>query len=33
MDFNEENLNDPVGYTPDPEEFENWIKEGVKAFK
>ena len=33
MDLNEENLIDPVGYTPDPEEFENWIKEGVKGFK
>ena len=33
MNLNEKNLIDPVGYTPDPEEFENWIKEGVKGFK
>jgi thiol:disulfide interchange protein DsbD len=32
MDLNEENLLDPVGYTPDPDEFESWIKEGVKGF-
>ncbi|MFT5239039.1 MAG: thioredoxin-related protein, partial [Flavobacteriaceae bacterium] len=32
MDLNEENLIDPVGYTPDAEEFENWIKEGIKGF-
>jgi len=32
MDLNEENLIDPVGYTPDPEEFENWIRDGVKSF-
>jgi thiol:disulfide interchange protein len=33
MDLNEENLIDPVGYTPDAEEFEDWIKVGVKSFK
>ena len=33
MNLNEENLIDPVGYTPDPDEFESWIKEGVKGFK
>ncbi|MGK0427308.1 MAG: thiol:disulfide interchange protein DsbD [Ulvibacter sp.] len=32
MSLNEENLIDPVGYTPDPEEFENWLKEGIKGF-
>jgi thiol:disulfide interchange protein len=32
MDLNEQNLIDPVGYTPDAEEFENWIKEGIKVF-
>ena len=32
MDLDEENIIDPVGYTPDPEEFENWIKEGIQGF-
>ncbi|TDU39385.1 thiol:disulfide interchange protein DsbD [Gelidibacter sediminis] len=29
----EENLNDPVGYTPDVEEYFGWMEEGVEAFK
>lgn len=29
----EENLNDPVGYTPDIEEYLKWLKEGVSKFK
>jgi thiol:disulfide interchange protein DsbD len=32
MDLNEGNLIDPVGYTPDPEEFENWMREGINFF-
>ncbi|MCF6180577.1 thioredoxin family protein [Lutibacter sp.] len=30
---NEENLNDPVGYTPDVDEFYNWLKDGIKNYK
>jgi thiol:disulfide interchange protein len=33
MDHNEENLNKPVAYTPDVEEYTNWLKEGVSKFK
>jgi thiol:disulfide interchange protein DsbD len=33
MDHNEENLIDPVGYTPDIEEYYNWLQKGVGAFK
>jgi len=29
----EENLNDPVGYTPNTEDYLGWMKEGVGAFK
>ncbi|MBJ7881055.1 protein-disulfide reductase DsbD family protein [Gelidibacter salicanalis] len=29
----EENLNDPVGYTPNAQEYLEWMKEGVGAFK
>lgn len=29
----EENLNDPVGYTPDVETYFEWMEDGVKAFK
>jgi len=32
MDHNEENLIDPVGYTPDIEEYYNWLQNGVGAF-
>lgn len=33
MDHNEENLIDPVAYTPDVDEYYNWLKTGVSSFK
>ena len=33
MGHDEENLIDPVGYTPDVEEYFNWLKKGTTAFK
>jgi len=33
MDHNEDNLIDPVAYTPDVDEYYNWLKEGVGNFK
>ncbi|MGO3182847.1 MAG: cytochrome c biogenesis protein CcdA [Aequorivita sp.] len=33
MDHNEENLIDPVGYTPDIEEYYDWLQKGTGAFK
>ncbi|MDV7186433.1 cytochrome c biogenesis protein CcdA [Lutibacter sp. TH_r2] len=33
MDLNEENLLDPVAYTPDVDEYYNWLKEGIANFK
>ncbi|WP_111706958.1 protein-disulfide reductase DsbD family protein [Lutibacter citreus] len=33
MDLNEENLIDPVAYTPDVDEYFNWMKKGVSNFK
>lgn len=33
MDHNEESLNTPVGYTPDVEEFHQWLKDGISKFK
>ncbi|PHR70330.1 MAG: thiol:disulfide interchange protein [Lutibacter sp.] len=33
MDHNEENLIDPVGYTPNADEYFNWLKEGLSNFK
>lgn len=33
MDHNEENLIDPVGYTPDIEEYYGWLKKGTAAFE
>ncbi len=33
MDHNEENLIEPVGYTPDIEEYYGWLQKGVGAFK
>ncbi len=33
MNLNEENLTQPVGYTPNVDEYYNWLKEGIKAFK
>src|SRR5690606_13599902 len=29
----EKNLNDPVGYTPNVDEYFGWMEEGVEAFK
>lgn len=33
IDHNENNLIDPVGYTPDIEDYYNWLEKGVGAFK
>ncbi|OEK08340.1 thiol:disulfide interchange protein [Flavivirga aquatica] len=33
MDHNEENLIDPVAYTPDVQEYNTWLKNGIKNFK
>ncbi|MDO9275584.1 MAG: cytochrome c biogenesis protein CcdA, partial [Lutibacter sp.] len=33
MDHNEENLIEPVAYTPDVEEYYNWLKKGIANFK
>lgn len=33
MDHNEENLIDPVGYTPDIEEYYDWLQKGTGAFQ
>jgi thiol:disulfide interchange protein DsbD len=33
MDHNEDNLIDPVAYTPDVDEYYAWLKEGVSKFK
>jgi len=33
MDHNEENLVEPVGYTPDIEEYYGWLQKGVGVFK
>lgn len=33
MDHDEENLIEPVGYTPDIEEYYGWLQKGVGAFK
>ena len=33
MDHNEENLIDPVAYTPDIEEYNTWLKKGISNFK
>ncbi|QYJ67932.1 protein-disulfide reductase DsbD family protein [Flavobacterium litorale] len=32
INLDEENLNDPVGYTPDIEEYEAWLKEGISNY-
>lgn len=32
MGHNEQNLNEPVGYTPDIEEYEAWLKDGISKF-
>lgn len=33
MGHDEENLNEPAGYTPDAEEYNAWLKEGISNFK
>jgi thiol:disulfide interchange protein DsbD len=33
MAHDESNLNQPVGYTPDIEEYKSWLKEGISKFK
>lgn len=33
IDHNEDNLNQPVAYTPDVEEYFTWLKDGVSKFK
>ncbi len=33
MDHNEENLNEPVAYTPNVEEYHDWLKKGIANFK
>jgi cytochrome c biogenesis protein CcdA len=33
MDHNENNLIDPIGYTPYVEEYESWLRKGIKSFK
>ncbi len=33
MDHNEANLTEPVAYTPDVEEYHNWLKKGIANFK
>ncbi len=32
MDHNEENLIEPIAYTPDVDEYYNWLKEGIGKF-
>ena len=33
VDLNEENLNTPISYTPNVQEYENWLKDGISKFK
>ncbi|WP_457610642.1 protein-disulfide reductase DsbD family protein, partial [Lutibacter sp.] len=33
INLNEDNLNDPVAYTPDVDEYYKWLKEGIANFK
>jgi thiol:disulfide interchange protein DsbD len=33
MGHDEENLNKPVGYTPDVAEYKKWLEEGIESFK
>ena len=33
MDLNEKNLIDPIGYTPDVDEYKDWLQKGIGAFK
>ena len=32
LDHNDNELNTPVGYTPDVDEFEAWLEEGISKF-
>ena len=32
MEHDETNLNTPVGYTPDADDYEAWLKEGITRF-
>ncbi len=32
-DLNEKNLNDPISYTPDIEEYATWLRQGISKFK
>lgn len=33
MDHSEENLMEPVGYTPDADEYDQWLADGIQNFK
>ena len=33
MGHDEENLNKPVGYTPEVAEYKAWLEEGIANFK
>jgi len=33
MDLNEKNLIDPIGYTPDVEEYKEWLQKGIGSFE
>jgi thiol:disulfide interchange protein DsbD len=33
MAHDETNLNQPVGYTPDVEEYKKWLEDGISKFK
>jgi hypothetical protein len=33
MNLEEENLNTPVGYTPNIDEYEAWLLDGISKFK
>ena len=33
MDLKEDNLTDPIAYTPDVDEYYNWLKQGIANFK
>ena len=33
LDHNEKDLVDPRGYTPDVQEYDNWLKDGISNFK
>jgi thiol:disulfide interchange protein DsbD len=33
LNHNEENLSAPIAYTPDVDEYYNWLKKGIANFK